>query len=127
MLASFTASELGNRMSYSNSTFTVEITGVPAVVFQTKRHREADEVCRSWAQQHWDHLITKGRHGGLELPPIVKLRLAQAGEKIAHELAVKGTEYHQGVRVVYLVDMTARPWARTIAIAHREGNETGAK
>jgi hypothetical protein len=102
-------------MSYSNSTFIVEITGVPAVVFQTKRHREAYEVCRLWAQQHWDELITKGRHGGLELPPIVKVRLAQAGEKIAHELAVKGTEYHQGVKVVYLVDMTARPWAHTLA------------
>lgn len=41
------------------------------------------------------------------MPPIVKLRLAQAGEKIAHELAINGTEYHQGVRVVYLVDVTA--------------------
>ena len=54
-------------MSYSNSTFTVEITGVPAVVFQTKWHREADEVCRSWAQQHWKQLTTRGRLGGLEL------------------------------------------------------------
>lgn len=115
LLEIFTASEPGNRMSYSNSTFTVEITGVPTVVFQTKRHREADEVCRSWAQQHWEQLTTKGRHGGLELPPIVRVRLAQAGEKIAHELAVKGTEHHEGVKVVYLVDMTARPWARTIA------------
>jgi hypothetical protein len=94
-------------MSYSNSTFTVEITGVPAVVFQTKWHRQADEVCRSWAQQHWKQLTTRGRLGGLELPPIVKLRLAQAGEKIAHELAINGTEYHQGMRVAYLVDVTA--------------------
>jgi hypothetical protein len=100
-------------MSYSNTTFTVEITGVPTVVFQTKWHREADAVCRSWAQQHWDQLTTKGRHGGLELPPIVNVRLAQADEKIAHELAVRGTEYHQGVKVVYLADMVARPWAHT--------------
>jgi hypothetical protein len=107
-------------MSYSNSTFTVEITGVPAVVFQTKRHKEAEEVCRSWAQQHWDQLTTKGRHGGLQLPPIVRVRLAQAGEKIAHQLAVGGTEYHQGVKVVNLVDVSTRPWAHTIVRASRK-------
>jgi hypothetical protein len=107
-------------MSYSNSTFTVEITGVPAVVFQTKRHKEADEVCRSWAQQHWGQLTTKGRHGRLELPPIVRVRLAQAVEKIAHELAVRGTEYHKGVKVVYLADLEARPWTHPIVRASRK-------
>jgi hypothetical protein len=101
-------------MSYSNSTFAVEISGVPAVVFQTKWRSKADEICRAWAQQHWNQLTTRGRHGGLELPPIVKLRLAHTDEKAAHEAASKGAEYHEGVKVVYLVDMAARPWARSI-------------
>jgi hypothetical protein len=97
-------------MSYSSSSFTVEVNGVPAVVFQTKWHGKADEICRAWAHQHWDQLTTKGRHAGLELPPIIKLRLASADEKAAYEVASKGAEHHDGVKIVYLVDMTARPW-----------------
>jgi hypothetical protein len=100
-------------MSYSTSTFTVEINGVPAVVFQTKWHSEADEICRAWADRHWDQLITKGRHGGLELPPIIKLRLAHADEKEAHSVRSNGAEDHGGVTVVYLIDMTSPPWAST--------------
>lgn len=98
-------------ITYSNSTFTVEINGFPAVAFQTKWHKEADEICRGWAHQHWDQLTTKGRHGGLELPPIIKVRLARADEKAAY-VASKGAEYHDGNKVVYLIDMAARPWAQ---------------
>lgn len=97
-------------MSYSISTFTVEITGVPAIVFQTKWHGEAEDVCRIWAQKHWDQLATRGRYG-LQLPPIIKVRLAHAKEKAAYELSGEGAEYCGDVRVVCLVDMTAPPWA----------------
>jgi len=97
-------------MSYSISTFTVEINGVPAVVFQTKWHSEADEICRAWANQHWDQLITKGRQG-LEFPPIIKLRLAHADEKEAYVHGTSGAEYYEGVTVVYLLDITSPPWA----------------
>jgi len=99
-------------MNYSNSTFTVEINGVPAVAFQTKWHAEADEICRAWTQQHWDQLTMRGRYGH-ELPPIIKLRLAHANEKAAYDGASKGAEYHNGEKVVYLIDMAARPWAYT--------------
>ena len=97
-------------MSYSSSTFTVEINRVPAVVLQTKWHSDADDICRAWAQRHWDQLITKGRHG-LEFPPIVKLRLAHPDERAAYEVASRGAEYCEDVKVVYLVDMAAPPWA----------------
>lgn len=100
-------------MSYSHSTFTVEISSVPVVIFQTKWHREADEICRIWTQQHWDQLTTTGRHGGLELPPIIKLRLAHADEKAGYDAASKGAEYHDDVKVVYLIDIATRPWAQT--------------
>jgi len=44
------------------------------------------------------------------LPPIIKLRLASAEEKAAHELASKRAEYREGVKVVYLVDLAGRAW-----------------
>jgi len=98
-------------MIYSCSTFTVEINGFPTVVLQTKWHSEAEQICRAWAQQHCDQLTTTGRHGGLKLPPIVKLRLAHADEKAAYEGAGREVEYHNGVKIVYLVDIAARLWA----------------
>jgi hypothetical protein len=99
-------------VTYSYSTFTVEINGFPAVAIQTKRHAEADETCRAWAHQHWDQLTIKGRHGGLELPPIIKVRLAHVDEKAAYDEASNGAEYHNDVKVVYLIDMSARPWVQ---------------
>jgi hypothetical protein len=72
-------------MSFSNSTFTVEISGIAAAAFQVKWHSEAD-VCRAWVQQHWDQLKTNRRHGS-QLPAVVRLRLAHADEKAAYDLA----------------------------------------
>jgi hypothetical protein len=102
-----------HQMGYSISTFTVEINGYPAVVFQTKWHSEAEEICRAWAHRHWDQLITKGRHAGLELEPIIKIRLAHADEREAYGIGSNGAEQYGDVTVVYLVDMTAPPWAST--------------
>jgi len=97
-----------HQMSYSPSTFTVEINGVPAVVLQAKWHSEADELCRAWVNRH---LTTKGQHAELELPPIVKLRLAHADEKEAYDLGSDGAEYDGHAMIVYLIDLASPPWA----------------
>jgi len=97
-------------MGYSNSTFTLEVSGVAAVVFQAKWHSDADKICRAWVQQHWDQLRTNGRHGS-ELPAVIKLRLARAQEKVAYNSADDGAEDQDGVKIVALVDVKNRPWA----------------
>ena len=99
-----------HQMSYSPSTFTVEINGIPAVVFQAKWHAEADKLCRAWVNRHWDKLKTIGRHAGLELPPIVKLRLAHADAKKAYDLGRDGAEYDGDATIVYLIDLASPPW-----------------
>jgi hypothetical protein len=99
-------------MSFSNSTFTVEVSGVAAAAFQAKWHNEAKEVCRVWVHRHSDQLRTTGRHGS-ELPPVVRLRLAHPDEKNAYELGSGEAENYDGVRVVKLVDVNNRPWARS--------------
>jgi len=35
-------------LSFSPSTFTLEIDGKPTLVFQTKWQGDADELCRHW-------------------------------------------------------------------------------
>jgi hypothetical protein len=97
-------------MTYSDSTFTTEINGVPAIVFQTKWHATAERISRAWTQQHWDKLTTAGPRG-LAWPPTVKLRLARADEKFAYEVEGNGSELHDDIKVVYLVDMDAPSWA----------------
>ena len=103
-------------MSFSNSAFTVEISGVAAAVFHSKWHSEADEVCRAWVRQHFDQLRINGRHGS-ELPAVVRLRLAHANEKAAYDLASGEVENYDGIKVINLVDPGNRPWA------HPEGSE----
>lgn len=98
-------------MSYSTSTFTVEINGVSAIAFEAKWHARAEQICRLWTQQHWEQLMTP-RSNGLDWPPFVKLRLAHVDEKAAYEAANQGAEFHDEVRVVYLIDMRALPWAK---------------
>jgi hypothetical protein len=98
-------------MSYSNSTFTIEISGMAAAVFKAKWYSEADEICRAWAQRHWEQLTTKGQRGS-DLPAVVRLRLARADEKAAYDQASEEAEHHDGVKVVILVDVKERPWAQ---------------
>jgi hypothetical protein len=41
-------------MSFSFSTFTVEIDGVPTIALRAKWYAEADDICRGWANLNWD-------------------------------------------------------------------------
>jgi hypothetical protein len=92
-------------MTYSISTFTIEIDGTPTAVLQAKWHSEADEICQGWTQYHWEQLLTKGRHG-LKFPPIVKVRLARADERAAYNEGAT-VEFYEEVKIVYLVDLEA--------------------
>ena len=71
-------------MTFSPSTFTIEIDAVPTVAFQAKWQADADQICSEWLRAHRDELSSLGP-GGVELPPIFKLRLARAAEKAAYE------------------------------------------
>jgi hypothetical protein len=98
-------SELVIEMTYSISTFAIEIDATPTAVLQAKWHSEAEEICRGWTQYHWEQLVTKGRHGG-EFPPVVKVRLARPDEKAAYEQGAS-LEYYEEVKIVYLIDLDA--------------------
>jgi hypothetical protein len=87
---------------FSSSTFTVEINGIPTVAFQAKCHAEADEVGRGWAILHPDEHSNDPR-GRLAMPPMIKVRLASAVEKAAHEAATNGE-----VKMVKLPDLSGR-------------------
>jgi hypothetical protein len=98
-------SELVIKMTYSISTFAIEIDATPAAVLQAKWHSKAEEICRGWTQYHWEQLLTKGRHGR-EFPPVVKVRLARPDEKAAYDQGVS-LEYYEEVKIVYLIDLDA--------------------
>jgi hypothetical protein len=44
-------------MSFSFSTFTVEIDGVPTISFRAKWYAEAEDICRGWANLNWDEMV----------------------------------------------------------------------
>ena len=91
-------------MSFSLSTFTIEVNGTSAVVFQAKWNKEADEICRSWVEYHRDQLSTKGRFG-LDYPPMVKVRVARAPEQAVYYNGDARTEYLGDIKLVYLRDL----------------------
>ena len=91
-------------MSFTRSTFTIEINGLPTVVFQAKWQVDADRICRDWLYTHWDQLSERGP-GGLELPPMFKLRLARASEREAYEVGGTGFEFCGVVKVVNLIEV----------------------
>lgn len=93
-------------MSYSISTFTIEIDGTPTVVFQAKWHSEADEICRRWTQYHWEQLPRKELRG-FELAPFVKVRLARADERARYGAEDASFEFYEEVKVVHLIDLDA--------------------
>jgi hypothetical protein len=90
-------------MSFSQSTFTIEINGAAALVFQAKWHSEADEISRGWTEYHRDQLSTKGRFGS-DFPSIVKVRVARPNEKAAYDESGRA-EFYEGVKLVYLIDL----------------------
>jgi len=93
-------------MSYSNSTFAIEINGTPAVIFQAKWHSEADEICQGWTRYHWEQL-PRTELRGYELPPFVKVRLARADERARYDTEVESFEFYGEVKIVYLIDLDA--------------------
>lgn len=91
-------------MSFSISTFTVEIDAVPTVAFQAKWQADADQICRDWLHTHWDQLSVKGPRG-IELPPMYRLRLARGSEREAYEAEGTGFEFCREVKVVHLIEV----------------------
>ena len=90
-------------MSFSNSTFTVEINGAPIFVFQAKRHSDAEEICREWTEGYLADLLAKEVlvYDG---NPSVKVRLARANELTAYKAAPDASTSPDDVKLVYLVD-----------------------
>jgi hypothetical protein len=86
---------------YSLSIFTLEINGKPVLVFQTKRHAEADRLGRDWVYSHLDQISSKGPYG-TELPPLISVRIALATERAAFEADSNDDELYDGVKVVRL-------------------------
>jgi hypothetical protein len=96
-------------MSFSLSTFTVEINGTPTVAFQAKWQTEADEICRDWANLHRDE-IAEEQVGGIPIQPVIKVRLASTPEKAAYyEPAASVIEFFGNVKIVKLIDVVAHP------------------
>lgn len=100
----YNVSDVGLPMSFSFSTFTIEINAVPTVAFQAKWQADADQICRDWLHTHWDQLSAKGP-GGIDLPPIFKLRLARASEREAYEAERTGFEFCGEVKLVNLIEV----------------------
>ena len=115
-------------MSFSLSTFLVEINGTPTITFQAKWHAEADRICRGWSDLHWDELL-KEQHGRLELPPpINKVRLATSVEKAAYEAADQDVEIYGEVKIVRLVDaIEHEDEAGESALTDNQANDTAAE
>ena len=96
-------------MSFSLSTFAVEINGTSTITFQAKWQAEADEICRGWVNLHWDE-IAEEQIGGIAIAPVIKVRLASAPEKAAYyEPAADHIEFFGGVKIVKLIDVVAHP------------------
>src|SRR6202012_4868609 len=69
---------------------------------QAKWQADAEQICRDWLHAHWDELTETGP-GRVELPPIVKLRLAQTSEREAYEVGGTGFEFCGVIKVVNLI------------------------
>ena len=88
-------------MSFSLSTFTLDIDGKPMLVLRAKWQADADEICRAWVQAHWDELTREGPYGA-ELPPAIRLRMARATEKAAYETNAHSALLFHDVSIVML-------------------------
>jgi hypothetical protein len=88
-------------VSFSLSTFTLDIDGKPRLVLRAKWQADADEICRAWVQAHWDELTREGPYGA-ELPPAIRLRMARAAEKAAYETNAHSALLFHDVSIVML-------------------------
>jgi hypothetical protein len=89
-------------MSFTLSTFTIEINAIPTAAFQAKWQAEAGQICRDWLHIHWEEFSEKGPRGD-NLPPIFTLRLARSAERAAYEAEGSGFEFCGEVKVVNLI------------------------
>jgi hypothetical protein len=110
-------------LSFSLSTFTVELNGMPTVVFQAKWHAEAEDICRGWANSHWD-AITEQHISGITIAPVIKVRLASAIEKAAYEAAGDQIEFFGELQIVRLSDAAGHPdeAGESVATENQEGD-----
>jgi hypothetical protein len=92
-------------MSFSNSTFTVDINGVPIFVFQAKRHVDAEEICREWTETHLPDLLAKD-FLVYDANSSIKIRLARQDELSAYQKATKASSSADDVKMVYLVNLS---------------------
>ena len=88
-------------MSFSLSTFTLDIDEKPTLVLRAKWRADAAEICRAWIQAHWDELNKEGPYGA-KLPPAIRLRMARAAEKAAYETNVHSALLFHDVSIVML-------------------------
>jgi hypothetical protein len=88
-------------VSFSLSTFTLDIDGKPMLVLRAKWQADADEICRAWVQTHWGELTREGPYG-TELPPAIRLRMARAAEKAAYETNAHSALLFHDVSIVML-------------------------
>ena len=93
-------------MSFSLTTFTIEINGVSTIAFQAKWQAEAERLCQEWIEAHWDELATAAP-GGSDWPPGYKVRLARPVERIAYDADATGTEFFRDVKIVKLTSTAA--------------------
>jgi len=85
-------------MPFSRSTFTVDVNGVAILVFQTKRHSEAEEVCREWTAQHLKDVLES------DATPSINVRIAHADERAAYAAANIQVASEDDVTLVYLAN-----------------------
>jgi hypothetical protein len=114
-------------MSFSLSTFTVEINGTPTIAFQARWHAEADDICRGWANLHWDEISSKGPRSGVALPPIIKVRLARASEKAAYQVAGDDVDFFGEVKTVKLIDNAGRQAETASALTENVSDDAAAE
>jgi hypothetical protein len=88
-------------VSFSLSTFTLDIDGKPTLVLRAKWQADADEICRAWVQAHWDEVTREGPYGA-ELPPAIRLRMARAAEKATYETNAHSALFFHDVSIVML-------------------------
>jgi hypothetical protein len=87
-------------MTYSDSTFVIEVNQVPYAVFQTKWQSDAEAFGKRWAADYAELLTAKGTHG-TELPPVIKVRIARPSEKAVFA-DDNSPELYEGLRIVFL-------------------------
>jgi hypothetical protein len=95
-------------VSFSLSTFTLDIDRKPTLVLRTKWRVNAEEYCRALVEAHRDELTTKGPYGS-DLPlisrPAITSRMARAVEKAAYEASAHNAQLFHDVSVVMLTDV----------------------